>query len=335
MGSFRYSVESTSVATAALPYYQTYQIYGILKASQLYTSLEIYAYPFDELTWTFLLGSVIMGLMITYIVTQYYECSLLIRIAIGYPPLRNASLYVFRFIFGQDITLVPNTNFGRCMTAFWHVYGMLFRTAYQSLIFKLAKYHIYHEAPHTLTDLIEQQYSLVMTESTYESVQSVSRIAQGVIPVIQLQNTSEESAFFFVENQRDQNCFASVSSKDFLTYHVDKENGRDSYFILRENIFAEHITMYFSKHSILINRFNKLILNLRSMGLINFWAQENLQDIENKHEAAFSPITIDNLEGIFYIYGILHIIAICVFILELMIFKVKLIIYRKRCKYVK
>ncbi|KAM7348085.1 uncharacterized protein ACRADG_007510 isoform 1-T1 [Cochliomyia hominivorax] len=337
LGAFLYTLERSNVLTAALPYYQTFQIFGILTTSQLYTSLELYAYPFDELTWCCVLGSFCMGLYMAFVLDRFYSRSLLIRVAVGFPPLRTPSLNVVRFLLGQNLVQTPGTHFARFSIIAWHIYGILLRTAYQSLLFQLAKMNVYHEPPKTLKELIMKNYSLVMIETIYDSVHNIPRITQGAIDVIRLKNASQQTPFFYMEQHDHQQCLASVSPKDFLTYHIIEEKKWGLFYILPENIFTIHITTYFSKHSYLTSRFNELVLNMRSMGIIDFWARQGLDDsgLDNKQGPNFAPITLEDLEGIFYIYIILTSIAVIIFFLEIFVFKMKLLLYRKFAKLMK
>ncbi|XP_037813405.1 uncharacterized protein LOC119604698 [Lucilia sericata] len=329
LGSFRYTLERSTVLTAAVPYYQTHQIYGILTNTQLYTSLEILLYPFDNITWIIIFLSLLLGLFIAIVIDYFYDKCLLIQVAIGYPALKTPTTDVLRFLMGQSLIQIPETNFARFMIIFWHIYGLLLRTAYQSLLFQLLKLNVYHEPPKTLTDLINQQCTLVMTEGTYDSVYTVNRIQQGFIEVIKLQNTSEQSSYFFVEYDKQDRCLAAVSSKDFLTYHVINERKRGVFYVLPEKIFAQHITMYFSKHSFLIDRFNELFMNLRGMGLIDFWAHQSLDTdyIENKHKTDFKSINLSDIKGILIIWSVLLLATVVVFFLEVVIFNVNVFVY--------
>ncbi|KAM7348087.1 uncharacterized protein ACRADG_007510 isoform 3-T3 [Cochliomyia hominivorax] len=334
LGAFHYTLERSSVLTAALPYYQTYQIYGILTTSQLYSSLELYAYPFDRLTWTFVLGSLFMGLVIAVVVDRFYARCLIIRVAIGFPPLKTPSLNIIRFLLGQNLMELPDTHFSRFMVIAWHVYAMLLRTAYQSLLFKSAKLNIYHEPPKSLKDLIMKDCSLVMLERTYDLVHDIPSIAQDKIDIVKINNFTEEVTFAFVEHYGEEQCFACVAPKDFLTYHIIKEKKRGLFYILPEKIFTLHITTFFPKHSILTNRFDEVIMKLRSMGLIDFWAHQGLDKspLKNNNEATFAPISFKELEGIFFIYGILISVSIMTFFLEIFVYKIKLLIRRKFSK---
>lgn len=327
LGSFRYSLERSTLLTAVLPYYQTYQTYGILKETQLYTSLEMLLYPFDVMTWICVLISVFIGMIISFTVVFFYDKSLLVQMAIGYPRMRTPMQDIIRMFLGQPIMDIPHTSLSRTALILWHIHGLLLRTAYQSLLFQLLKLSLYHEPPQSLSDLIAEGCSLVMTVTTYETVNTVPRIQTGDINVIQLQNASELSSYIYLEEDTTKSCLVAVSPMDFLTYHAIVEAKRGVYYVLPEKIFTQHITMYFTKHSCFISRFNELIMNLRSMGLINFWALKTL-DIEylkNSRESDYRPVKLNDLDGIFMICGVFHLVSTIVFCLEVLYYHLKLI----------
>ncbi|XP_065365311.1 uncharacterized protein LOC135958334 [Calliphora vicina] len=335
LGSFRYTLERSNVLTAALPYYQTYQVYSVLTTTQLYTPLEILVYPFDKVTWICLFLSVQLGFIIAFIVDFFYDKYLLLKIAIGCPRIRTPSMNIIRLFMGQSLIQIPEPHFSRFMIISWHFYGLLLRTAYQSLLFQLLKLNLYHEPPQTLTDLINQRCSLVMTETTYDSVYTVPRIEKGFIDVIKLKNTSEQSSYFYLEYDKQIRCLASVSPKDYVTYHAINEQKRGLFYVLPETIFTQHITMYFSKHSYLIHRINDLFMNMRSMGLIDFWAHKSLDTeyLRNFRDSQFKSLNFGDMEGIFIIYGVLILICIVVFILEIIIYKLKILIFGEQYEF--
>ena len=336
LGAFRYSLERSSLLTAAVPYYQTYQTYGIMKATQLYTSLEILMYPFDIITWICVLLSVIIGMIVSFTIIFFYDKSILVQIAIGYPRMRTPMQDIIRMFLGQPLMDVPHTSLTRSAIIVWHIYGLLLRTAYQSLLFQLLKLNVYHEPPQTLTDLINNDCSLVMTVTTYETVNTVERIRNEVINVIQLENASEMSAYVYLEEDTTKRCLAAVSPTDYLTYHGVKEGKRGVYYVLPEKIFTQHVTMYFTKHSCFINRFNELLMSLRSMGLINFWALKSLDIayLTGSRESEYKPVTIDDLDGILMICGVLNLVSVVVFGLEVLYFHLKIIIHGRQYPFI-
>uniref|UniRef100_A0A1I8NKB3 Ionotropic glutamate receptor C-terminal domain-containing protein n=1 Tax=Musca domestica TaxID=7370 RepID=A0A1I8NKB3_MUSDO len=200
------------------------------------------------------------------------------------------------------------------------------RTAYQSMLFQLLKGNLYHDPPQSLSDLIDKGCKLVTTEGTFDSIGTVPRIEQGLIEVIKIKNTSEQSTFFYMEkNTREGNCLSGISPMDFLTYHATRENKRGVFFALPEKIFTQHITMYFSKHSFLINRINFLLMSLRSMGLIDFWARQSLDTsyFDAPNDVHFVAVEFAKVKGVFVTYLALMLVASIVFCLEVILFNFK------------
>lgn len=336
LGSFRYTLERSEVLTGALPYYQTYQIYGVLKRAQLYTSLEILVYAFDERTWIALYLSIQFTLILAFVIQKSYDKSLFVRFIMGLPRIKTPLTNIISIFLGQAITHKPQTNLTRFMIISWHIFGLLMRTAYQSLLFQLLKTNLYHQPPQSLADLIAHKCTLVMTEGTYDSVKTVPGIEQGQIELIILKSNSEQNTYFYIEYESHDNCLVGVSPKDYLTFHVIEEQKRGIFYRLPENIFTQHITMYFTKHSYLINRFNELFMNLRGMGLIDFWASISLDTryLYDTPTKTFTPIGLNNIKGVFVIYLVLALVAISTFILELLFFKICQMLYGPKYEFV-
>ncbi|XP_073829013.1 glutamate receptor ionotropic, NMDA 2B-like [Musca autumnalis] len=333
LGSFRYTLERSQLMTAALPYYQTWQIYGFLRTAQPYSSLEILVFAFDGKTWFCLILSILMVMAISHILQFQYKNFPFLRIILGHPRPAGPVINVVRIFFGQGISILPRTNFTRFVLVLWDVFGLLMRTAYQSLLFQLLKGNQYHEPPQNLGDLITKNCKLVATEGTFDSVDTVPRIQAGLIDVVKIKNTSEQSTFHYMEeNTKNGQCFAGISPMDFLTYHATQENKRGVFFVLPEKIFTQHITMYFSKHSFLINRINFLLMSLRSMGLIDFWAKHSLDQsyFDAPNDVHFEAVEFSKVVGFFGTYLALMLLASIVFCLEIILFNLKRICYVSR-----
>ncbi|XP_058978072.1 uncharacterized protein LOC101891692 [Musca domestica] len=326
LGSFRYTLERSQLMTAALPYYQTWQIYGFMRTAQPYTSLEILVFAFDDKTWLCLILSIQIVMAIGYLLQfQYRKCTL-VRIILGHPRPTTPVTNIVKLFFGQGLEILPRSNFTRFVLVLWDVYGLLMRTAYQSMLFQLLKGNLYHDPPQSLSDLIDKGCKLVTTEGTFDSIGTVPRIEQGLIEVIKIKNTSEQSTFFYMEeNTREGNCLSGISPMDFLTYHATREKKRGVFFALPEKIFTQHITMYFSKHSFLINRINFLLMSLRSMGLIDFWARQSLDTsyFDAPNDVHFVAVEFAKIKGVFVTYLALMLVASIVFCLEVILFYFK------------
>lgn len=318
LGCFRYTVERCVLLTGALPYYQSWQIFGVQLTGQTYSSVEIFTFPFDAGTWFGLLFSFQLILLLAYVVYNRSKDSPLAHIMIGYPRPRSPLINAYSLFLGIPIQRTPRTNFARFVLIMWVIYGYVMRNAYQSFLFRLLQTDLYRTPPQNIFELIKAGYSLIMTSSTLDAVKVAPLIQNGRIPIILNNSTYEWKTYEMVEQIGGK--LAGVSPKDFLTHYVMSKRKRGRFFVLPDRFFAHHITIYFPKHSYLIDRFNFLLMQLRSDGLIDYLAEKYL-DL-----SYFDPVAaVDNdalnlvdLGGLFLIYLTLVGLTTLVFLAELM-----------------
>lgn len=306
------------VLTGALPYYQTWQVYGVLHTSQPYSSLEILTFAFDITTWYCVCCTIQLTVWITFLLQRGRQHFRLARVIMGVPMPRTPFLNIFAIFLGYPLVNLPRNTFTRYVIMLWSIFGTTLRIGYQSLLYKLLQTNLYRQLPQTLTDLIIQGYEIVMTAGTNDSVYTVAKIQAGLLQLIINKNSSELSTFAYIEARKEK-LLAGVSPKDYFTYFMVQNDRRGLFYALPEKIFTQHITMYFSKHSFMIHRFNEIFMFLRSQGLIDYWARQRLDEnyYHNLQNSEARAITLGRLSGIFVIHVILLSVASCIFCLEL------------------
>ncbi|XP_028900775.1 uncharacterized protein LOC105219310 [Zeugodacus cucurbitae] len=318
LGCFRYTVERCALLTGALPYYQTWQIFGVVLTTQFYSSLEIFTFPFDAETWFGLVFSFQLVLLLAYFIYQRSKDSPLAHIMIGYPRPRSPLISVYSLFLGIPIQRVPHTNFARFVLVMWVTYGYVMRNAYQSFLYQLLQTDLYRTPPQNIFELMKDGYSLVMTASTLNTVGSLPLLAKGRIPIILNNSTYEWKSYEMVEQMGGR--LAGVSPRDYLTYYVMSKHRRGVFYVLPDRLFAQHITIYFPKHSYLTERFNFLLMQLRSQGLVDYWAEKYL-DLSYYDLVAAEDndaLDMDDLGGLFIMYLTLVGLASLVFLVELL-----------------
>lgn len=318
LGCFRYTLERCALLTGALPYYQTYQIFGVQLTGQTYSSLEILTFPFDAGTWFGLLFSFQLTLLLAYIIYNYSKYSPLAHIMIGYPRPRSPLMNTYSLFLGIPIQRVPRTNFARFVLIMWVIYGYVMRNAYQSFLYQLLQTDLYRTPPQNIFELIEAGYSLIMTSPTLSTVRAAPLIKNGRIPIILNNSTYEWKSYEMVEQIGGK--LAAVSPKDYLTYYVMSKHKRGVFYVLPDRFFAQHITIYFPKHSYLIERFNFLLMQLRSQGLVDYWAEKylDLSYFDLVEAEGNDALDLEDLWGLFFMYLILVALASLVFLMELL-----------------
>ncbi|XP_037932778.1 uncharacterized protein LOC119667547 [Teleopsis dalmanni] len=314
LGCFRLTLERAKILTPALPYHQTTQVYSILLSNRAYTSLEILSFPFDELTWSCIcLILLVMFFTTTFIQYSFHKYKSR-RTMLGNIKTNSKFIDIFatsmleniktnsKFIdifavfIGSSIKKAPRANFARCLFFFWCIYGLTLRTAYQSLLYKLLETDLYRSPPRCIIDLLADKYKLVMLKTTFDSVKKETYIEKGLIDVIIQHSTDDLNPFNYLVLERNI-PLAAVSPLDFLALYESIHRKHETFYVLPEIIFSQQITMYFKKHSYLTDRFDKILLQLRSQGLINYWAQKSfLQTMFRKHKNAIvKPINLSHV----------------------------------------
>ncbi|XP_036320154.1 uncharacterized protein LOC118734547 [Rhagoletis pomonella] len=318
LGCFRYTVQRCEVLTGALPYYQTWQIFGVKLAGHTYSSLEIFAFPFDLETWFCLLISFQLIFLLAYAINSRCDHSTLAHIIVGYPRPRSPLTNTLSLFLGIPIEQTPRTNFARFVLIMWVIYGYVMRNAYQSFLYQLLQTDLYRTPPQNIFELIEKGYSLIMTENTLETVSAAPLIQNGRIAVIINNNTYEWKSYEMVEELGGN--LAAVTPKDYLTFYMMVKHKRGAFYVLPDRFFPQHITMYFPKHSYLIVRFNELLMRLRSQGLIDYWAEKHLDLSYYDLVAAVNDdaLAMNDLWGVFAIYLGMVSLAVLVFFVELL-----------------
>ncbi|XP_055842731.1 glutamate receptor ionotropic, delta-2-like [Episyrphus balteatus] len=320
LGSFRYTMERADIMTAALPYYQNWQIFGVLKYTRPYTAIEILIFPFTTSTWLSLITFVVVLMSLGLLAMSY--CKIVERLFLEF-----SGIQLVESFFGVSISHLPHGNFLRYLLIMWAIFAFVIRSAYQSLLFKLLQSKLYQKPPETLQELVTQGYTLVLTQGTFETVVNMLKIENKKIRYLIRDNPSDLAIYEFIE--RTPGKYAGVSPIDFLTYYVQANSRRDIFHILREKVSAQHNTMYFSKHSYLIERFNKILMNLRGCGMIDLWASQSWDtsyfDQRNKGGYVKEPLKLSQLRGAFDIYLVLIFVAFVVFLLEMILNRIKCI----------
>ncbi|XP_055910409.1 uncharacterized protein LOC129944770 [Eupeodes corollae] len=302
-GCFRYSMARAKVMSAASPYYQTWVVSVVLKSPFKYTPIEILVFPFTSSTWISLLA--FFGVIISFrLLAIYYHKvlgPLLVKITV--------SQLVSNFL-GGPMANLPKGNFIRCMLMLWVIFAFIIRSAYQSLLFTLLQHSLYKKPPKTLKELVDLDYTFVLNKSTFYFVKDMLEIEQA-------QYIFPESPLTFIEHNSGK--FAAIMPQDFVRYFVMTYSKRETFHILSDKVVALYNTMYFSKHSYLIDRFRGILKYVGSSGLINVWYSQNM------HTSYFDAVKYDkealklnNLKGAFDVYLVLLLVAFVVFLVELL-----------------
>lgn len=299
----------------ATPSYMTYSLPllpVILRKHKEYESLDMLTFPFDTYTWLILIITSVLLITVNFMKTM--------------SKVRSAnSWHIVEGLLGVPTCRVPKPLALRTTFIIWIVTTFVLRSVYQSQLFHLYRTNFYATPPPTLTALVEDGYTAVCTQRSLPFIEYVPRIMDKTLPLVVLNTSNEIAPLRYLEEHPERNLVA-LSVEDFIYYYVANElKPQAALIVLPVIVNNQQISIYFSKHSYLTERFDEFILRFHQAGLLNTWRKTSRASYKiTKRSGAAATIyenelMIDMKQVFGYIKTILilDVFAIIVFVLEL------------------
>ncbi|XP_055842729.1 uncharacterized protein LOC129909680 [Episyrphus balteatus] len=316
LGCFRYTLERATVLTASYSFYQTPQVFFVRARRVPFSAFEIMTYPFDNYVWTLMLSIIITAILLSVYLGKYQPKKL--WFIFGYGETANIFNVISAWM-GHPVVPLPKKTFARFILALWILTALVLRNAYQGLLYKILNSSLSKLLPDLATQLAEQEYVVVVSTSSNDTLSQLPIVRNGNLRLLVMQ-INELDTYPILENSTSK--LASSLPRDFVSYYVRQTKKNGVFRILKESIFAHQICVYFTKHSFLTVRFDEVLKSFRSFGLIDYWASKNLANemIANEKEKSRKEksLTMEQLDGAFALLSMCLLIAMVVFIVEIM-----------------
>lgn len=198
----------------------------------------------------------------------------------------------------------------------------LLRSIYSGLLYYIFSNDIHHKLPLNLGDATNQNYISVLNRFTFYDVANIpfyhDRSRHNLQPII-LNSSDELAAIKYVEENLSRNLYA-VISKEFLMHYAQESGKVALFYVIPETVMKQQITIYFTKHTILAYRFEKMIMDLKSSGLQRYYIKRyfDSKTMMNSYKEGDKMIEQKDLLGIYVICGALQLLAVLTFLLELL-----------------
>lgn len=135
-----------------------------LTESQSYTSYEKLTRPFDLLTWIYLITTFICAFLSIFLLSFIPKK---FQILVYGKNVVAPALNVVSIFFGISQPVLPFQNFPRIILVTFMVFCLVFRTAYQGVLFDMIASDIRKPLPKTIDDLYEMNYTINLCEDIY------------------------------------------------------------------------------------------------------------------------------------------------------------------------
>lgn len=223
-------------------------------------------------------------------------------------------------LLAQVATPEPSSNFARYIFVMWLLLTLILRSSYQALLYDFFNTQKLIPGPANLDQLIQHKYKLVVTQPTADSLSYIKAVRNREIELL-VTNGNETGVFNILEDNPEKNFVASTPS-DFLSYYMISEQKYGKFNILKEDIYAHHISVYFTKHSYLKLPVNRILRDLRASGIIGHWSRLFVKETheinmnKNRLDLPKPSLTLTQLCGIFELQCCMWLVALLVFFVE-------------------
>ena len=140
----------------------TTEVIIAITPGELYNNWEKLYLPFDIHTWTYLF--IIFGIAFGFIFVVNQMPDTVQSLFYG-EGIRMPAFNVLGTFFGIGQTRLPSSNFPRMILMFFILFCLIFRTAYQSVLFEMMTSDMRKPSPKTIQDLFEQCFTIYTDNS--------------------------------------------------------------------------------------------------------------------------------------------------------------------------
>ena len=132
------------------------QLIFTIPPGQKLTALEKLIYPFQFMSWAFILLFCSMGLLIIFVMKWQSKC--VQDFVIG-PGVKDPYFNMFAVFVGQSRRKLPGKNFARYLLMMFTIYSMIIRTIYQGSFYQLMKSNKRQNHVQSLNEMVKKNFS--------------------------------------------------------------------------------------------------------------------------------------------------------------------------------
>lgn len=295
-----YRKERLQTLSVCYPHFYTYYIVYIRKESQHLSSLKVLLSPYEQWSWYAIIGLFSMCVFVLFLIRKSHWINIIFQmtsITLSSPLSSFHSRLSERIVFGT-----------------WMIFNVIFSTTYLGKFFELMLLDLRQPMPNTLTDLIEQNYTMVVHPIYYNNMKN--------IPEMKMMNkivTSNYGLILLDFIAKSESKVASIVMETSLLVNISLYE-KDTFHFLNQQILPYYFSLYQTKNSFLTDQFDKILLNLRKSGILEQFAQWTFQrPFVNQPFVHYG--CLEGFRAIFNILIFLYLITIVAFVCELLINK--------------
>ncbi|XP_055842728.1 uncharacterized protein LOC129909679 [Episyrphus balteatus] len=279
-------------------------------------------FPFTTTVWVYVLIYFGVGAIVAFGATWLTE-----RIQdfiLG--SLNRVALYnMFLTALGGGVHRTPKRNLARFLLCTWMILWLVLRSGYQSALFNFIRMDISLAPPENIDDILKENYKIFLTPTVYKAL--------GKLPSIQAAseflNGTEVENFPLLKEATNKKIAFLTPYEYFGYYKKHHIEDISEFYVVKEHLFTQQLSMYLRRDSFLYLSFNKYILDYYSIGLTLKWEREFIATNKRDEKIKTPPFKVMTL---WEVYGAVDIFC-CGVSLGMLVFVGEIIVFKLMKKY--
>lgn len=307
IGGLSATMDTDYLFTRSFAYHTTPYKF-VVRSNLLFGPLEQLINPLDQTTWILLLVFFAAAIFSIQII-QHLKSQKLHNFIFGsknqYPTFNMITTFLG---YSMPNHILPQRNFARFLLMSWLLFTLEIRNGYLGKMFDSLRLAKRMPIPKTIAELIAMDYILLNAEYTNFYPENKTRVWKDISSLLQELEDSEE-------------FLTAAVVIDYLAYYNFQNTDISSLVAVSETIYSYQLVMYFRKHSLLQNSFDRKLKLFTHSGITTHIARKHINSnfqTMNFQKQDISGITFGSLVGLYYIYIIVCLLAVSVFLLEIL-----------------
>lgn len=311
VGGYYLIQERLEYTSWSFPHIYTWFVMFLSNKGSKISPVKILTLPFSTVVWICWILTCICGIFTFKIINKF-----------NFPK----GIFTMISLFLDDPIKLPTKSLHRFNISIWLITSIIFSCTYGSTFFRLLQTDLRDPPPKTFQEIIDTSFSKTIVSNKYV-MNAVSNLERIKMADMNFQLIDSDIPIHSVIESKQK--VIGVCEEKLYEYGVRSFPGKTQ--SLSEHFLTFYNTIYFSKNSFILRKFNKYILTMFSFGIMNKWKDIHykIKPYKISTVKVIRPLTLYELGGIFQIYAVLCLIAIIAYFLENTIFYVK---RKKYCK---
>lgn len=311
-GAFMYSRERKRFMQPSMTYTSFPAVLCIPSGHQL-SPLQRLTKPLGYITWICLLICLLLGCLVIGLLHTDRGIHVR-RFILGGERNRWPCMSLWSILLGGQQQQLPRRNFSRYLLALWLLQTLVLRAAYTGELYILLQDARVRTPLRTFAEVLAQNYMFHMLPA----MQSVfhDMLPQNRVKII----SNLDQSLRLLRDDDQARIVLSTLQPTVAWFDMESGPSKPRLTVLPTPLFTAPLTFYMRPHSYLKQRVNSLFMSMMSSGLVHRSRRiyldriEHLAKVRNREPTRLS---LSLMGGIFICYGLLHLLACLLFMLEL------------------